>query len=42
LRLFNNLILYFTTQTDDSHAVPWEKKSYTIGKIVSYSFRKHW
>jgi len=22
LRLLNNLILHFTTQTDDSHAVP--------------------
>jgi len=32
LRLFNNLILHFTAQTDDSHAVPFIfffKKTYT-------------
>jgi len=42
LRLFNNLILHFTTQTDDSHAVPLDFFSMFLIKILKKKAMIRW
>jgi len=38
LRLLNNLILHSTTQTDDSHAVPFKIVSIHLTKYINNDF----